>query len=130
MKTCSRCRDSKDGLNSACKVCLKKYDDSRLADPKRKKARLEYQKTEKGRESHNSATKRWVEKNAIKRGVHIITGNAIRDGRLHKRPCSVCGDKKVNAHHDDYAKPLDVRWLCDNHHKLWHRINGEGLNAR
>lgn len=28
--------------------------------------------------------------------------------------CSACGvqDKKINAHHPDYAKPLDVVWLC------------------
>ena len=24
------------------------------------------------------------------------------------------------AHHDDYNRPLTVRWLCKTHHGLWH----------
>ena len=141
MKTCTKCKVEKqpsefqkrkasnDGLTASCKACLKLYDDARLNAPHRMKARRDYQKTEKGKVAHNNATKKWVEKNAIKRGVHIITGNAIRDGKLTKAKCESCGDKKVNAHHDDYAKPLRVRWLCDTCHNIWHKINGEGKNA-
>jgi len=57
-----------------------------------------------------------------------IVSNAIRDGKLHKEPCEICGESKVHAHHDDYLKPLNVRWLCAAHHKQWHRDNGDGLN--
>ncbi len=32
--------------------------------------------------------------------------------------CSDCGETKVEAHHEDYSKPLDVEWLCKKHHKL------------
>jgi ribosomal protein S27AE len=42
-------------------------------------------------------------------------------GRLIRQPCEVCGEKKVEAHHDDYDKPLDVRWLCPAHHAETHR---------
>jgi hypothetical protein len=42
-------------------------------------------------------------------------------GRLIRQPCEVCGEKKVEAHHDDYDKPLDVRWLCKAHHTDVHR---------
>jgi len=45
---------------------------------------------------------------------------AIKDGRLIKCPCEVCGDANTEAHHDDYDKPLDVRWLCRSHHRLHH----------
>lgn len=41
---------------------------------------------------------------------------ALRRGELTKQPCEVCGDPDVEAHHDDYAKRLDVRWLCRPHH--------------
>ncbi len=141
MKKCSRCGEekdfsgfqkrkaSKDGYTASCKKCLKEYDDSRLRDPKRMQARREYQKTEKGKLAHSMACKKWLEKNEVKRGVHILTGNAIRDGRLIKKPCEVCGEKKVNAHHCDYAKPFEIVWLCDDHHAEWHKNNGEGLNA-
>lgn len=46
---------------------------------------------------------------------------AVRDGRLTKKPCEVCGtEEKVEAHHEDYSKPLDVMWLCFKHHRERH----------
>jgi len=32
----------------------------------------------------------------------------------------VCGAENAQAHHDDYSRPLDVRWLCDTHHRQHH----------
>lgn len=43
-----------------------------------------------------------------KRKAHNIVSNSIRDKKLFKEPCEVCGKKKVHAHHDDYTKPLNV----------------------
>jgi hypothetical protein len=46
---------------------------------------------------------------------------ALENGTLTKEPCEVCGEKHgVDAHHDDYSKPLDVRWLCKSHHRKHH----------
>lgn len=42
-------------------------------------------------------------------------------GKINKMPCEVCGKEKVDAHHDDYMKPLDVRWLCRTHHLEYHK---------
>lgn len=39
---------------------------------------------------------------------------------LERKPCEVCGAAKAEAHHDDYSKPLDVRWLCKRHHAEVH----------
>lgn len=48
-------------------------------------------------------------------------GNAIRLGKLTRQPCEKCGSTtRVEAHHDDYSKPLDVRWLCHIHHGEHH----------
>lgn len=45
--------------------------------------------------------------------------HAIRSGKLKRLPCEKCGNKKVEAHHHDYSKPLSVFWLCDGcHHKI------------
>lgn len=41
----------------------------------------------------------------------------IRRGTIKKGVCEICGsDYKIEAHHEDYNKPLEVTWLCRNHH--------------
>ena len=56
-------------------------------------------------------------------GATIKVANAIVSGRLAKNPCEICGAEKAEAHHDDYNKPLEVRWLCKTHHTEWHKNN-------
>lgn len=56
---------------------------------------------------------------AMKR-AHKHVAYALARGRLIRQPCEVCGAEKVEAHHDDYARPLDVRWLCRDHHEELH----------
>ena len=63
--------------------------------------------------------------------ARILAYSAIRKCILQRKPCEVCGafgvDEKgkniINAHHDDYNKPIDVRWLCHEHHFEWHKSN-------
>lgn len=74
--------------------------------------------------------RRWREKSGKKYRVIQMTQCAIRSGKLVRGPCEVCGtSKRVGAHHDDYNKPLDVRWLCGTHHRIWHAENGPGANG-
>lgn len=49
------------------------------------------------------------------------TNNLIRRGALEKKPCEVCGSEVVEAHHDDYDDPRNVRWLCKVHHVDLHK---------
>lgn len=46
---------------------------------------------------------------------------AVRTGKLQRQPCEICGEKKAEAHHDDYSKPLEIRWLCKKHHSEYHK---------
>jgi len=50
---------------------------------------------------------------------------ALRVGRLIRQPCEVCDDVETHGHHDDYTKPLTVRWLCRKHHAEHHRAFGK-----
>lgn len=129
-KTCKVCRRAMAKANREAKLdYYREKDKARANNPDRVAARKAYAKTEAGKAAHARATAKYRELNPIKRGVHVMVGNAIRDGKLVKQPCEVCGCKKVHAHHTDYANPLDVMWLCTEHHEQWHKENGEGANA-
>ena len=61
-------------------------------------------------------------KNPLKKAAYQIFKNAIKTGRLEKQPCERCGSAvRVHGHHDDYYKPLEVRWLCPKCHMERHR---------
>ena len=55
--------------------------------------------------------------------VHNLTEYAIRTGIIARaEACEDCGEPgPVQAHHDDYNRPLAVRWLCWPCHHRWHQ---------
>lgn len=55
-----------------------------------------------------------------KRHARQEVNKAIRRGDLDRGPCEVCGNPDAHAHHDDYTRPLDIRWLCTVHHAAEH----------
>ena len=156
MKHCNSCNASKegdkfhkraaslDGLAARCKECQSTYDKARAQNPKRVDARRAYAETEDGKEAGRRGGRAWAARNKglvleitqkyrrdnpNKARAHGLVGYAIKRGNLHSEPCEVCQSTDlVHAHHDDYAKPLNVRWLCPQHHRDWHKEHGEALN--
>ena len=64
------------------------------------------------------------EQKRIKRHARDLVNSEIRKGYLIPQPCEACGTSiSIEAHHDDYSKPLHVRWLCVVHHREHHRNN-------
>ena len=59
-------------------------------------------------------------RDADKNRVRNLTSRAIARGILTRQPCERCGHEKTQAHHDDYSRPLDVRWLCRRCHAAYH----------
>lgn len=70
---------------------------------------------------HAAALRRSNDKHSEKYRARVTFGNAVRDGKVKRQPCEACGNPKTHGHHDDYSKPLDVRWLCTKHHAEAHR---------
>jgi hypothetical protein len=68
----------------------------------------------------NECNRRYAEKYPLKKKAKAAVRSALKSGKLLKMPCQVCGNEKVHAHHEDYAKPLDVVWLCVQHHEDVH----------
>lgn len=57
-----------------------------------------------------------------KRAAYAAVQKAIKDGRLvRSSTCEKCGNTKhLQAHHNDYSKPLEVEWLCRSCHTKHH----------
>ena len=117
----------KDGRVNKCKDCNKlDVSRNRLANIERYR---EYDR-KRGNRQDKSYLSKYRERYLNKYKAHTMVGNAIRDGRLERKSeCEICSsDFGIHAHHDDYSKPLDVRWLCAVCHKAWHLVNGEAKN--
>lgn len=73
--------------------------------------------------NHTQNNKKWRENNPQKVKVHSIVNEAIRTGKLVKPiKCSCCNlEKEVQAHHEDYEKPLEIIWLCSTCHSNLHK---------
>lgn len=85
------------------------------------------------------SNKRYGKDNHFYRGVksdgaaHDAFEDALRRGLIVKPAfCECCdlaekrgkdGRSLLCGHHDDYAKPLEVRWLCQSCHYNWHTTN-------
>lgn len=140
-----------DGHLNKCKECARKdviknriknvdyyreYDKSRMNEPQRIEAREKWANSEAGKESHMLAKVRWAAKNPEKDleakrkwrqankqkvNAHTRVRRAVASGKLIKTPCIVCGNKKSQGHHEDYNKPLDVKWLCAACHGAEHK---------
>ena len=117
-----------DGHLNKCKNCAKAD-----AIEIRKKNVIHYREYDKLRGNRQTFKSRLEHKkrNLIAYAARTLVGNAIRDGKLLKKySCEICqSTKSIHAHHDDYSKPLCVRWLCAACHSQWHKKNGPGLNS-
>jgi hypothetical protein len=148
-------KHSKDGLTAGCKECIRaarreyvaEHHEEVKADLRarhyanREKAaarlneywaenaeRLRAQKREHyaaNREQIAAAGTAYRAANAEKMEARKLLTLAIQRGDLTREPCLFCDDPRSEAHHHDYALPLDVTWLCKRHHGLAHRVAGQ-----
>jgi hypothetical protein len=132
MKTCRLCSIDKNdsefykGLRQ-CKPCyrakVRKYRQDNID-------KVRAYDRDRGNRQDKKYLAKYRRQNPVKYKAVTMVNHAIRDGRLHREPCEVCKtETRIHAHHDDYAKPLNVRWLCSAHHSQWHRDNGEAKNG-
>lgn len=111
-----------DGHLNKCKNCVKVAvrANRRKRVNQYRKYDVERFKCKERRASAAACLKRQRERDPQKAKARNAVSNAVRDGRLKRLPCEVCGNEKSEAHHTDYSKPLDVRWLCRVHHMMEH----------
>lgn len=119
-KTCSKCgkekpadefyknKLSKDGYEWRCKECVKAAT-----------RRREQENPEGVLRSRLSM----YGKKPTRRNACRVVEAALNAGVLEKpHNCSICNcpdtEKRIEAHHFDYSRPLDVTWLCPSCHYM------------
>lgn len=135
MKCCKKCGETKpldqfhrrarslDGRQTWCAACFAKRDAERWgsikADPQKLTEARGYFREYRNERYRSSAEVR--EKVRVRNKLTT----AVVVGKVQRQPCEGCGNPRSEAHHDDYEKPLDVRWLCRACHERAHRANNQ-----
>lgn len=105
-----------------CKKCKTRIYLRKWREENRERNRATFRAwNERNRESRRKAKQEWQRRNLHKARASNAVGRAVARGDLVREPCEVCGAAKVEAHHEDYDKPLEVRWLCHLHHAQAHQ---------
>lgn len=134
VKTCFKCGVSQpitefykhpmmaDGHLNKCKTCTKRDVKDRYRDTIEDRHAYERKRnsTPERKAKLRVAHRRYQKRHPVRSRAHAKVAYALRAGHLERKPCEVCGDPKVQAHHHDYDKPLDVRWLCFACHRKEH----------
>lgn len=134
VKRCFRCKAIKpisefyahpmmgDGHLGKCKEYNKKdvRENYRLRRDQYRAYYAAREHTEARKRYKLEAGKRRAKRHPEKARANRMVSNAVKSGKLIRLPCEKCGNPKSEAHHDDYSKPLDVRWLCFKHHREHH----------
>lgn len=131
-KLCKRCgvekptsafygdKRAKDGLYTYCGFCH-----TTLYTHKRKPVCLSEESNQHRLERVRAYASEYMknpEQRAKRQGRERLR-YAVRMGKILKKPCEVCGELRVQAHHyKGYGKlhALDVQWLCIPHHHAQH----------
>jgi hypothetical protein len=109
------CRDKRkaDGLYSICRKChTKRYFNSEK----------NIERCREWRKNNPNYFKEWQNSNIEKYNNHLVrlrANNTVYSKKIKVKGCEICGDTS-EKHHDDYSKPLQVRWLCKKHHEQLH----------
>lgn len=136
--TCIRYRPSEDfyedgktasGISSVCRQChtaasIRTRDKDRSRETNAAyMRRARSSEPERFRASDRKASARKRDKSPDKVAARNAVNSAVKRGDLMKpAACEACGeDKPVAGHHEDYSRPLEVRWLCRHCHGLVHR---------
>ena len=109
-----------DGHLGKCKACTR-YDVRQNRKVKAEYYR-EYDRQRSKDPERIAAISRSSKKDTTKYLARVTLQNAVARGQVIRQACEQCGNPKTDAHHPDYTKPLEVVWLCRQHHMDIHRM--------
>ena len=139
---------SNDGRQLHCLVCDKAKAQARYASPEGRRAKKEYNAVHnalpavkaarrardaspEGRAVQRTADAKYRADHPVQRAAAMRLNYEVKMARVTKPDsCAKCDAvARLDAHHHDYAQPLNVAWLCRPCHKAWHTEHGPGING-
>lgn len=115
---CTACHTKKD-KEQFSKDATKIYHEgrSKICKECRHKQYLKAKVTKRYRDRHRVYSKNFQKNNKEKVRAHALLKRAVQKGIVIKPTrCERCSGEfpiqKIQGHHEDYNKPLDVKWLC------------------
>ena len=145
MKKCKTCKQEKSeidfnkwykktgssGYRSSCKLCqslinksYRKVHQDRLKMKRRERSGAQPKRycTDPDKKRKNEYVYKSQRKSPEKVIARSILNSHVHSGKILKpERCEVCGNKgKLEAHHEDYSRPLDVKWVCKSCHMYFH----------
>jgi hypothetical protein len=121
-----------DGHRRDCRSCVATGKvKSRSTTPAESARRKELAAKPEQRVRNRLTVERWSEANPEAKLARRKLAKAIREGKIvPAKVCQIsgCSNPKVEAHHHDYARPLEVLWLCRGCHSRRH--HGARLTLR
>lgn len=98
-----RNRKMRDGLLSKCKECVRRDVNSNYASNADRYRKYDRERNKNPRRMADKAAHKVASKidHPEKFKARYAVNNAVREGRLKKRPCLLCGAEKAQAHHPD-----------------------------
>lgn len=115
-------RQNIDGLQYHCKSCQATYTRAYYQRHKAK-ARAAIRRAQAKNPGYKGDYDRaYFNAHRLEKAARDAVAGALRSGVLVKPDrCECCGEiEPLVGHHDDYSKPLEVRWWCRSCHRRNH----------
>lgn len=111
-KYCNRCEQTKDISNFYFRRLRNNYYSLCRECTKREKRKYYHENKHKLLKAKSLRAKNYPEKLIAKDKAKYYIKKIL--------PCRVCNSNKTERHHPDYSKPLEVIFLCHEHHIQLH----------
>lgn len=116
---CSRCKKKDVGLVKYAKNTHTQYYMCHTCNNTRVK---NYRRTKAGSVATLRTNQNSIARFPEKQAARVLLNSAVYAGKVRKPTiCSRCQKSgRIEGHHSDYTKPLEVTWVCTLCHTIYH----------